>query len=155
MGTDVKEWGVALFKGNELVEKYPVSKVSEKTQLIDFSFDITKEQFNLDYDDYIAIPKDEWYLKAYEINNQNPNIPIFGRSKTVLDLVYNQKPSITMYDLTIGKTVDINEGYWTKHTYYSYKWVLTGSLFMDDAYNLLCWQMDRFRKGKIYNIMGW
>lgn len=148
MGTDVKEWGVALFKGNELVEKYPVSKVSEKTQLIDFSFDITKEQFNLDYDDYIAIPKDEWYLKAYEINNQNPNIPIFGRSKTVLDLVYNQKPSITMYDLTIGKTVDINEGYWTKLTYYSYKWVLTGSLFMDDAYIYYAGKWTDSGKGK-------
>jgi hypothetical protein len=148
MGTDVKEWGVALFKGNELVEKYPVSKVSEKTQLIDFSFDITKEQFNLDYDDYIAIPKDEWYLKAYEINNQNPNIPIFGRSKTILDLVYNQKPSITMYDLTIGKTVDINEGYWTKLTYYSYKWVLTGSLFMDDAYIYYAGKWTDSGKGK-------
>lgn len=148
MGTDVKEWGVALFKGNELVEKYPVSKVSEKTQLIDFSFDITKEQFNLDYDDYIAIPKDEWYLKAYEINNQNPNVPIFGRSKTVLDLVYNQKPSITMYDLTIGKTVDINEGYWTKLTYYSYKWVLTGSLFMDDAYIYYAGKWSDSGKGK-------
>lgn len=134
MGADVKEWGVALFKGNELIGKYPVANISEKTQFIDFSFDIAKKQFNLDYDDYIATPKDEWYLKAYEINNQNPDVPIFGRNKMVLDLLYNQKPSITMYDLKVGETVSINEGYWTKLTYYTYKWVLTGSLFMNDSY---------------------
>lgn len=134
IGQNVEEWGVALFKGNELIGKYPVANISEKTQFIDFSFDIAKKQFNLDYDDYIATPKDEWYLKAYEINNQNPGVPIFGRNKMVLDLVYNQKPSITMYDLKVGETVSINEGYWTKLTYYTYKWVLTGSLFMNDSY---------------------
>lgn len=134
ISTEIKEWGVALFKGKELIGKYPVTNLLENTQFIDFTFDIAKKQFDLDYDDYIAIPKEEWYLRPYEIRNQNPNIPIFGRSKTMLNLVYNQKPSVTMFNLNIGETIDINEGYWTKFTYFNYKWVVTGSLFMDDFF---------------------
>ncbi len=148
MGADVREWGVALFKGNELIDKYPVANISEKTQFVDFSFDITKQQFNLDYDDYIATPKDEWYLKAYEINNQNPNIPIFGRSKTVLKLAYNQKPSITMIDLEVGETVEIEEGYWTRLTYYDYNYTMTGSLFMEECYMFFSDSWDASGKGK-------
>lgn len=134
IGQDVKEWGVALFKGNELVKKYPVENIAEATQNIYFTFEIPKTQFNLDYDNYVAKPKDNWYLKSYEINNQNPNISVFGRSQIDLELVYNQTPGVTFYDLEVGETIDINEDNYTKKTYYGYKYIITGTLFMEDCY---------------------
>lgn len=134
IGQNVEEWGVALFKGNELVKKYPVENIEEATQDIYFTFEIPKIQLNLDYDNYVAKPKDNWYLKAYEIDNQNPNITVLGRSLIDLELVYTQTPSVTFYDLEIGETIDINENYYTKKTYYAYKYTITGTLFMDDCY---------------------
>lgn len=153
IGQDVKEWGVALFKGNELIKKYPVENIAEATQNIYFTFEIPKTQFNLDYDNYVAKPKDNWYLKAYEINNQNPNISVFGRSQIDLELVYNQTPGVTFYDLEVGETIDINEDNYTKRTYYGFKYIITGTLFMEECYDY--YDGSWTTPGKGYNNLLW
>lgn len=158
IGQDVKEWGVALFKGDELVKKYPVENIAEAMQNIYFIFEIPKTQLNLDYDNYVAKPKDNWYLKTYEINDQNPENIVFGRSRMDLELVYNQRPIITILDLEIGKTIDIEEGSWNRQTFYNYKTSVAGSLFMEDYYEYAEGYWTDSGKGKshdLYDSAGW
>lgn len=127
--SNIKEWGIALYKGEKVNRLYPVSNIVEEKS-VDISFYLLKEQLDLDYKNYIATPKEQWSVGIYEKNNQG--VTLYGRNRKPLELVYNQKPSITIKDLEVGETVDINEGNRDRQTFYKYKWVTTGTLFMEE-----------------------
>lgn len=129
--SNIKEWGIALYKGEKVNRLYPVSNIVEEKS-VDISFYLFKEQLDLDYKNYIATPKEQWSVGIYEKNNQG--VTLYGRNRKPLELVYNQKPSITLFDLKVGEIVDFDDGIRDKERTYDYKIKATGILFMDEWY---------------------
>jgi hypothetical protein len=147
---NVKEWGIALYKGEEVNRLYPVSNVAEITQNVDLSFYLLKEQLNLDYNNYVATPKEEWSVGVYEVNDKG--VTLYSRNKAELKLIYDQKPSITILDLEVGETIDIKEGQRDRQIFYKFKWKSAGTLFMEEYYEYLDGNWTNKGKGESWAL---
>lgn len=143
LNSNIKEWGIALYKGEKVNKLYPVSNIVEEKS-VDISFYLFKEQLDLDYKNYIATPKEQWSVGVYEKNDKG--VILYSRQKQELQMIYEQKPSITLFDLVVGETIDINEGRWSKSTSYDYKIKATGILFMTEWYR--CYSGNWVETGK-------
>ena len=141
--SNMKEWGIVLYKGEKVNKLYPVSNVVEEKS-VDISFYLFKEQLDLDYKNYIATPKEQWFVGVYEKNDKG--VILYSRHKQELQMIYDQKPSITLFDLVVGETMDIDEGRWSKRTSYDYKIKATGILFIDEWYR--CYSGNWVETGK-------
>lgn len=147
--TNVKEWGITLYKGEEVNKLYPVSNVAEG-KCIDMSFYLFKDQLNLDYNNYIATPKEQWSVGVYEVNDKG--VTLYSRNKEKLELIYDQKPSIALFDLEVGEIVDIDAGVRNKERTYNYKIKATGILFMDEWYQYASGAWTKKGKWKIWPL---
>lgn len=89
-----------------------------------------KDLDNIDYDNYIATKKVQigtYVCRNGEFTYSEPQECV---------LTYNRKPSVNIVDLSVGETVDIDEGNWDRQIFYNYRVELNGGLFMKKVYRI-------------------
>lgn len=86
---------------------------------------------NPDYTNYTAdleVCAEYWYVPRWNNNTFNKEL----ESKTI---TYDQEPSMTITNLSVGSTVSISEGDWDRHTSYKHDLEVTGAFWMDEVYS--------------------
>ena len=129
------DWGVILYRNEQSIESFSIG-VGKSTGNVNISFSSEKEYLKTDYTNYTATTSENYSLKAYiTYTYDGIDINYVSDESFPVDLVYDQKPSMTIKNLSVGSTVSISEGNWDRKTSYSHDLEVTGAFWMDEVYS--------------------
>lgn len=132
------DWGIILYEQGAGEELKEIKRMSIGTDSYEFDFTheftLAKSEMKLDYTTYIAKNDEKYYVCAYVVYKKGGK-PVESEVINSIKLVYDQKPSFTLSNLSY-QTVPYNDGVYHYMTTYLFDIHTTGALWMDNFYRV-------------------
>ena len=146
----LSDWGIAVYNNDDMIGKVPIG-IGKWNQTVNIKF--AASDLDIDKENFTAKTLGKWFVSTYRTYSADGYSGTkFSEERYPVDLTYDQKPSLTISNLSVGSTESINDGNRDRKTTYSYDLDIEGAFWMDEIYSYYVGNWTNPGKQGSYNL---